>query len=295
MSVIGYLLSLYCQIVYNSRIINVCKMRNIISWDIIKKFSGADQYCFTFQDVVLEYPNANRIYLSRILSGMVEKGMLIKLNRNLYYIVPSSADPKKYIPDWHLVAKYLMKSKKYYIGYYSAMQVHGLITQPSLKEIVVTNIQVKPSMKKIQGIEFQFVYHTEVRFFGFKNTWIDKHDKVMVSDLEKTFVDSLTRPHLSGGLIEIGKALYESKEQIDRLKLFDYFNRNENEAAKKRYLFLVKLLGLTWTNHHEEMLKKIGPSFPVLDTTGPDRGRKVSRFGLKINIDLESIKNSIFT
>jgi len=270
-------------------------MRNIVSWDIIKKFSGADQDCFTFQDVLSEYPGANRIYLSRVLAGMVEKGMLIKLNRNLYHIVPLSADPNKYIPDWHLVAKYLMKGKEYYVGYYSAMQVHGLITQPSLKEIVVTNLQVKPSLKKIRGIEFQFVYHTETRFFGFKNTWIDKHNKVMVSDLEKTIVDALTRPHLCGGMIEIGKALYESKEKINLQKLIDYLNRNGNKASIKRYLFLVDLLGLIWTNHHEEMLKKLGQSFPVLDTSGPKQGKKDSRFGMKINIDTETIKNSIFT
>lgn len=270
-------------------------MKKIVNWDIIKRFSGADQDCFTFQDVLLEYPDANRIYLSRVLSGMVEKGMLIKLNRSLYHIVPSSADPQKYIPDWHLVAKYLMKGKKYYIGYYSAMQVHGLITQPSLKEIVVTNLQVKPAIKKIRGIEFQFVYHIEPRFFGFKNTWIDKYNKVMVSDLEKTFVDALTRPHLSGGLVEIGKALYESKDKIDYQKLLEYLSRNENKATKKRFLFLVELLGLTWTTHYDEMLKVIGPSFPVLDTTGPNQGRKDSRFGLKINIDVSTIKNSIFT
>lgn len=270
-------------------------MRNIVSWDIIKRFSGADQDCFTFQDVLLEYPDVNKIYLSRVLSGMVEKGMLIKLSRNLYYIVPQSADPQKYIPDWHLVAKYLMRGKKYYIGYYSAMQVHGLITQPSLKEIIVTNLQIKPSIKKIRGVEFQFVYHIEPRFFGFKNIWIDKHNKVMVSDLEKTFVDALTRPHLSGGLVEVGKALYESKEKIDYQKLLDHLDRNESEATKKRFLFLVELLGLTWTNHYDEMLKEMGKSFPVLDTTGPNQGRKNSKFGLKINIDISTIKNSIFT
>ncbi|MEI6047851.1 MAG: type IV toxin-antitoxin system AbiEi family antitoxin [Bacteroidota bacterium] len=270
-------------------------MRSIVSWDIIKRFSGADQNCFTFKDVLLEYPDSNRIYLSRVLAGMIEKGMLIKLNRNLYHIVPSSADQNNYIPDWHLVAKYLMKVKQYYIGYYSAMQVHGLITQPSLKEIIVTNLQVKPSIKKIRGIEFQFVYHIKTRFFGYKTTWIDQHEKVMVSDLEKTIVDALTRPQLCGGMVEIGKALYESKEKTDLKKLIEYLNRNGNEASIKRYLFLVELLGLTWTNHHEEMLKKIGASYPVLDTTGPDQGKKDSRFGLKINIDTETIKKSIFT
>ena len=270
-------------------------MRNIFSWDIIKRFSGNDQDCFTYQDVMSEYPDTNRIYLSKVLSGMVEKGMLIKLNRNLYHIVPSSADANTYIPDWHLVAKYLMNGKDYYIGYYSAMHIHGLITQPSLKEIIVTNLQVKPSLKKIRGIEFQFVYHINARFFGYKSTWIDQHEKVMVSDLEKTLVDAVTRPQLCGSIVEIGKALYESREKINLQKLFDYLNHNESQAAIKRYLFLTDLLGIDWTAHHEKMLKNIGSSFSLLDTTGSDHGRKDSRFGLKINIDTETIKYAIFT
>ncbi len=270
-------------------------MGNIINWDIIKKFSGNDQDCFSFKEVVTEYPDIDKIYLSKVLSGMVEKGMLIKLNRDLYHIVPSSADPNTYIPDWHLVAKYLMKEKKYYIGYYSAMQIHGLITQPSLKEIIVTNIQIKPSVKKIRGIEFQFVYHIEAKFFGYKNTWINQHEKVTASDLEKTLVDAVTRPQLCGGMVEIGKAIYETREKINLQTLFDYLTRNDSQAAIKRYLFIAYLVGITWTSYHEGMLKKIDSSYPLLDTTGPDLGRKDSKFGLKINIDTETIKKSIFT
>jgi predicted transcriptional regulator of viral defense system len=198
------------------------------------------------------------------------------------------------MPEWHLVAKYLMKGKEYYIGYYSAMQIHGLITQPSLKEIIVTNLQIKPSTKNIRGINFQFVYHIETRFFGYKNRWINQHEKVMVSDIEKTIVDAVSRPHLCGGLTEIGKAIYETRTKVDLQKLFDYFARNEIQVAKKRYLFLTDLLGLKWTSYHEGMLKNVGSGFSLLDTTGPDQGRKDSRFGLKINVDKETIKDSIF-
>jgi predicted transcriptional regulator of viral defense system len=220
--------------------------------------------------------------------------MLIKLSRDLYHIVPTNMYPTIYFPDWHLVAKYLMKSKEYYIGYYSAMQIHGLITQPSLKEIVVTNLQVKPSVKKIQEVEFQFVYHTQNRFFGFKTICINKYEKVMVSDIEKTIVDAVSRPQLCGGLIEVGKAIYETREKINNQKLFDYFSRNKILAATKRYLFLSDLLGITCTSYHENLLKTIGTGYPLLDTTGPDLGRKNSKFGLKINIDIETIKNSVF-
>jgi len=270
-------------------------MKSELSWDIIKRFSGIDEDCFSYNDVLREYSNTHKIQLSKILAGMVEKGMLIKLNRDLYHIVPTNLDANSYIPDWHLVAKHLMKGKRYYIGYYSAMQIHGLITQPSLNEIIVTDLQIKPSLKKIQEANFQFVYHTKERFFGYENTWINQSEKVSVSDLEKTLVDSVSKPHLSGGLIEIGKAVYESKDKINLQKLLDYLIRNGSHAAKKRYLFLVDLLGMKWTSYHEGLLKNTGTSYPLLDTSGPDQGKKDSRFGLKINIDTETIKNSIYT
>jgi len=221
-------------------------MKSELTWDIIKRFSGINQDCFSFQDILKEYPKTHKVQLSKILSGMVEKGMLIKLNRDLYHIVPASMDAESFIPDWHLVAKYLMKGKEYYIGYYTAMQIHGLITQPSLKEIIVTNKQIKPSVKKIRGVEFQFVYHTKVRFFGYKSTWIDQHEKVSVSELEKTIVDA-------------------------------------------------DLLGLEWSSYHESMMKNLGSGYPLLDTTGLDQGRWDSKFGLRINVDTDTIKKGIFT
>ncbi|NHZ85624.1 MAG: transcriptional regulator [Planctomycetia bacterium] len=270
-------------------------MRSALSWNIIKKFSGNDQDCFSYQDVVKKYPSTDKIYLAKVLSGMVDKGMLIKLSRGLYHIVPTSADADNYIPDWHLVAKYIMKDREYYIGYYSAMQVHGLITQPSLKEIIVTNYQVAVSSRNIQGVKFQFVTHTSKRFFGYKNIWINQHNKVMVSDLEKTIVDAVTRPNLCGGMVEIGKLIYETRDKVSLDKLFNYFIQNESQAAIKRYLFICDLVNVNWTSYHEGILQKMGVSYSLLDTSAPDQGRKNSRFGLKINVDTDTIKNSVYT
>ena len=270
-------------------------MKKKFDWDIIRKFSGNDQDCFSFPDVVNEYPESDKIYLSKILSAMLEKGMLIKISRSVYHIVPSSEDSETYIPDWHLVAKYFMKGRKYYIGYYSAMQIHGLITQPSLKEIVVTDRQVIPSTRKIRDVKFQFVTHKASRFFGFKKTWINQHEKVVVSNLEKTIVDAVTKPHLCGGMIEIGKAIHETKSKINLETLISYLHQNESQVAIKRYLFICDLVNIEWTIHHERLLQKIGSSFSLFDTTGPDQGKKNSKFRLKINIDTDTIKKSIFT
>ena len=248
-----------------------------------------------FRILLEEYPDTDKIYLSKVLSGMIDKGMLIKLSRNLYHIVPSSEDSSSYIPDWHLVARYLMKGKDYYIGYYSAMQIHGLTTQPSLKEFIATNRQVIPSSRKIKDVEFQFVTLKASSSFGFKNTWISQHEKVMVSDLEKTIVDAVSKPKLCGGMIEIGKAIYETRDKVNLDKLISYLIQYESQVAIKRYLYLCDLLSLEWTAHHESILQKIGSSFSLLDTTGPNQGRKNSKFRLKINVDPDTIKKSIFT
>lgn len=269
-------------------------MKAELSWDIIKKQSGLNKDCFSYQDILQEYIGKSPIYLSKVLSKMVDKGMLIKLSRGLYHIVPIGSDAKTYIPDWHMVTKYIMKDKEYYIGYYSAMQIHGLITQPSLKEIVVIKHK-SPSTKTIRGVEFQFVTHIKKRFFGFKNTWINNHDKVMVSDLEKTIVDAVTRPHLSGGMVEVGKAIYETRDKINQDKLWDYFNQNESHAGIKRYLFICNLFDIIINTHYIENLKNISTSFSLLDTSLPNQGKKNTKFGLKINLDTNTIKNAIYT
>ena len=60
------------------------------------------------------------------------------------------------MPDWHLIAGHLVKGTGHYIGY-SALQIHNLITQPSLKEQIVVANQIRPSKIKIKDIDFQFI------------------------------------------------------------------------------------------------------------------------------------------
>ena len=117
----------------------------------------------------------------------------------------------------------------------------------------------------------------------------------MVSDLEKTLVDAVTRPHFCGGIIEVGKAIYETREKANLERIIQYLSQNGSKAAIKRFLFICDLVQVNWTSYHERMLQKIGSSFSLLDTSSPDQGRKDSRFGLKINMDTGTIKNSIFT
>ena len=240
-------------------------------WEIIKKFSAKNKNCFRYKDVIAEFPDKDRSHLSKVLTSMVSMGMLMKLYRDLYCIIPLSADQETYSPDSRLVARCIMKGKGYYIAYSSAMYIHGLTDQPGARTMVVTERQRQPSKINIKETEFCFIYHSYGRFSGYQETWITTQEQAMVSDLEKTIVDAVSKPQLCGGIARVGKAIYH--------------------AAKKRYLFLSDILELEWTSEHERMLDDSGASISLLNPIGPDQGIKNSRFGLKINIEVKSLKD----
>lgn len=266
-----------------------------LEWKIIKRFSLNDTPCFSTDDVRKEFTDVSSSYLNNTLTRMVKSNMLIRLIRSLYYIVPLGHNSPKYIPDWHLVAKYFMRNKNYYIGYYSALQIHKLITQPSMTEIVVTDNQIKPGKIEIQGVRFRFVYHKQDRFFGAKNTWIDNYNKVKCSDIEKTLVDSFINPHYSNGIVEIAKAVYETRDKINLNKIIDYFTRAGSKVAARKYVFICDLLEISLSYHEDLLRNNLSGAYLLLDTSAPDEGKINTRYELKINRDEETIRNAMYT
>lgn len=268
-------------------------MRSHLQWEILKHFSTQKRLSFALKEVVKEFPEWNPAYLARILTAMVDKGILCRITRDIYYIVPLNMDPETYIPDCFQVAKYLVKRREYYIGYSSAMIIHGLSSKSEPKVYMVTRAQMKPALRSFRGISVQFILHSRNRFFGYRLMWVSQVEKAMVSELEKTIVDITTKPGICGGIIEVGKAIYKAKARTDHEKLFYYFARNRNNSAKKRYLYITELLGLEWTAEHERMMKELGTGITLLDPSEQDRGIRSYRFGLRINVDPVRIKNSI--
>jgi predicted transcriptional regulator of viral defense system len=264
-----------------------------MKWAIIKRFSVKNKNCFRYQDVLREFPEKDPSYLSKVINAMVSKGMLLKVFRDVYYIIPLSANPENYIPESFQVAKGIMNEEGYYIAYSSAMYIHGITDLTRAKIWIATEYQRKPSKLHFKGTEVHFITLSYDRFFGYQEMWISNQETAMVSDLEKTIVDAATKPQLCGGILGFGKAINRSKESTELEKLFYYFARNGCHAATKRYLFLSHILELDWTPEHGRMLENSGASFSLLDPSGPKQGKKNSRFGLKLNVDLSTLKKTI--
>jgi predicted transcriptional regulator of viral defense system len=272
------------------------KSKNIStqSSKILSYFNKIEQYCFDYNEAKKAFPNSNESAIKELLSDMVRRGLLMRLKKGIYYLIPYEQDAKNFMPDWHLLAEYLTKGTLHYIGYYSALQIHNLITQPSLKEQIVVAKQLRPSQISIKGVSFQFIYHSQEHFFGVKEIWIDSFNKVLCSDLEKTFIDCLFKPDYAGGIVEIARAIYVSKEKINYDKLFDYIVKFDSQAVIKRLGFLLELLEID--TDIIERLQKIKTNFYILlDTELPKQGKYLSRWGIQQNFESETIKSAIYT
>jgi len=248
---------------------------------------------FSLQEAYSLFPSMSETHLRLQIKRMTDDGLLMHVGEGTYYVIPYDQDAQTFIPDWHLLAEPLTGGE-YYIGYYSALQIHNLVTQPSLKEQIVVNKRIKPSQKTIKNIKFQFIFHNQKKFFGYKKTWVDNFNKVQCSDLEKTIIDCLYKPDYAGGIIEIGKAIHIARDRINYERLLEYAVKFGSQAVIKRLGYLLELLSIP-TPITAELLKLRTASITPLDTKLPAQGTILSRWSILQNADTETIKNAIAT
>ena len=277
---------------------DICAMkRKYISTqsnELLSYFNDKGEVCFDSKTALKIFPEAKESTVRELLSDMTKRGLLMRVKDGIYYIIPYEENPETFMPDWHLIVKYLVKEAKHYIGYYSALQIHSLITQPSLKEQIVVAKQIRPSEVKIKDITFQFIYHNESHFFGEKKTWIDSFNKVSCSDIEKTIIDCLFKPDYAGGIVEVARAIYSTKEKLNYSKLLEYAVRFNSQAVIKRLGYILELFEIE-TDIIEELQKMKTASYVVLDTELPKTGKRNSRWSIQQNLDIETIKSAMFT
>ncbi len=284
---------LFCQ-VYPDIFTMKNKYISTQSNELLSYYNEQDINCFDYSSAYKALPDSKASAVRELLSDMTRRGLLMRLKDGVYYIIPYEQNAETFMPDWHLIAEYLVNDAKHYIGYYSALQIHNLITQPSLKEQIVVSKQIRPSEIKIKEVPFQFIYHYEKHFFGAKKIWIDSFHKVLCSDLEKTFIDCLFKPNYAGGIVEVARAIYISKDKIKYDTLLEYAKKFDSQAVIKRLGFLLEILDInTYIIHELQQMKTA--SYVVLDTELPKTGKRISRWSIQQNLEIETIKSAIYT
>lgn len=261
---------------------------------ILSYFHEQKRDCFEISKAFQALPNSKPSAVRELLSDMTKRGLLMRLKEGVYYIIPYEQKADSYMPDWHLIAGHIVNDAKHYIGYHSALHIHNLNTQPSLKEQIVVSKQIRPSELTIKDIPFQFIYHNERHFFGAKKKWIDDFNKVLCSDLEKTIIDCVFKPNYAGGIVEVAKAIYDSKENINYDTLLDYAIRFDSQAVIKRLGFLLELLQID-TDIIDDLKHMKTASYVILDTELQKSGKYITRWSIQQNVDSETILSAMKT
>ena len=247
------------------------------SAEFLKSIIDLGKSGFTIDEAFTVLHNSTKIAVKKLMRDLVKRGLIMRLKEGVYWIIPYDQEVATYFPNWHLIVPYLVGDAKYYIGYYSALEIHSLITQPALAEQIVVNRQLKPSVFKINDRKFQFIYHNQKHFFGDKNSWVDSYNKVKCSDLEKTIIDCLYTPDYGGGIVEITKGLYKSKDKIDYFKMLEYAKRFKAQTVIKRLGFLLELLN-TGNIIIPELQHLKTASVTLLEPSYEKKGKIVSRW-----------------
>jgi predicted transcriptional regulator of viral defense system len=231
---------------------------------------------------------------AKLLSQMVRRGWLVRLAPGKYLIVPLEAGLES-IPmaDRYVIAREVLGPLPYYISHYSAMELHQMTTQP-VNTVYVT-VPKQRASRTIADVEYRFVYANPRSFWGWEPIWATDQEQVQVSDLEKTLLDCAARPHLCGGLGELAKGLWLRKDGLDESRLVTYSQRLDHKAAAKRIGFLLETYSLGRPETIAALQALVNPRYALLDPTLPDEGPYRARWRLRINLDPEELKATVWT
>ena len=228
----------------------------------------------TFEEA-LKIGNLSRESLRVILSRLEQRGIIERIEKGKYLIIPLGAEKGKYTLHEFVIGSTLIEP--YSIAYWSALNYYGLTEQIPTTVFLQTTARKKNQDIKVFGVEYQIIKIKKEKMFGIRKEWIEERP-INITDREKTIIDCLDKPQYCGGIIEVTKALKNNK--FDRKKLEDYAQRIGNSGVLRRLGYLCELLNI------KIKLPKLNiRNYLLLDPTMPEKDNKNARWRLIINLD----------
>jgi predicted transcriptional regulator of viral defense system len=219
---------------------------------------------------------------------LVERGIATRLRPGLYILVPFELGrAREYLGNPYVVARELMGGKAGYLSQASAMDIHGMVTQPQLVVYVTSPAPMRG--RTILGTEFRFVRCKRSDFFGTAEHWVDKREKVVVSDIERTVVDGLKQPEHCGGLTEVAKGLSMRRTEVSAKTLVDYALRLGVGAVVRRLGYLMEAYGIGTPEELARLRESLTSTYNLLDPILPPEGKFLARWRLRLNVSPEEI------
>lgn len=220
---------------------------------------------------------------------LVQRGIATRLKAGLFILVPFELGrEREYLGNPYLVARELAAGRRYFLSHASAMDLHGMVTQPQLVVYITTPGAVRGRM--ILGTEFRFVRCKPEHLFGTVDHWVDKFEKVVVSDLERTLIDGLKQPEYCGGFSEVAKGFWMRRGDVDIARLVDYALRLDVGVVIRRLGFLLEICGIDAPADLQRLRARLTATYHLLDPTLPPEGRRLARWRIRLNVTPEEIE-----
>jgi predicted transcriptional regulator of viral defense system len=134
------------------------------------------------------------------------------------------------------------------ISHWSALAHHGFTTQlPRMVQASTPAKVVTPEMRrgraerprgrsiwKAGAVEVEFIHVSPERFWGHQQIWVNRWQKVAITDPERTALDIIARSDLFGGMRSALELLEEALHHIQVEQLVGYALRYGEGATVKR-------------------------------------------------------------
>ncbi|MDR1964582.1 MAG: hypothetical protein LBQ50_12445 [Planctomycetaceae bacterium] len=198
---------------------------------------------FTVEDAdrfLVANKSGNTNTRSALLTYYRQRGKITLIRRGLYAVVPHGIQPETFFPDPFIVAAKMCSDAV--LAYHTALEFHGRAYSLYKKHYFVS---VHPSLR-LSYNDFE-IYRVSPpaplftkRYFMFGVELHHRgHSDIRVTSLERTFVDILDRPNLSGSWEEIWKSL-ESVEFFDLEQVEKYLRLLDNATTTAKVGFFLE-------------------------------------------------------
>lgn len=243
---------------------------------------------FTLRDVVSItrlQPKSARTFMSQI----VGRGIATRLKPGLFTLVPQELGrEREFLGNPYVVARELVDGTEFFLSHAAAMDLHRMVTQPQFVIYATSTRSIR--RRTVLGTEFRFVRCKPEHMFGTTDVWVDKSERVKVSDLERTIIDGLRQPEYCGGISEVAKGFWMRRGDIAARTLVDYALRLDVGSVIRRLGFLLEVFQIEAHSDVERLRSRLTATYDILDPTLPAEGRHLSRWKLRLNVSPEEIE-----
>jgi len=219
------------------------------------------------------------------LARWAEDGWVRRVRRGLYIGVPvDAANPAAWSEDALLVASEVW-SPCYFTGWTAAN--HWALTEQVFRTTVLkTSTRVRATAVQLLDNDYLVAHAVpDVLTWGMASEWRDGI-KLRFADPARTVVDMLDAPKLGGGIRHVAEVLATYLEEHDPLTLVAWGDRLGNRAVFKRLGYLADSLELGPPELVGSCRERVSTGISALDPDGPPSGKRVMRWGLRINVTI---------